>query len=230
MRTALVIGGTGDVGQGAVTALLAKGWYVIAASRKPEKLTKIFPEAPRFTAIAGDLSSETCAAQLWQCAIAVTGAIDAVIISVNAPIVLSPLFECTSEQLNQLFNDNVLTHFNAAKCFIPKLKPGGIFIGIGGGMADFIVPRYGHIAMGQGALRNMYRAIIKEQKNSGVIIKQLLVLSVVNGASTRESAEPGWITDLDIGQHLLAIIENTENFSDDILKLKSRKQVGFPED
>lgn len=228
--TLLVIGAAGDVGQGIVAAALASGRQVIAAGRNGEKLERLAARHPG-TALArviGDIATETGAAALWDEAARKFGAIDAVAVSVNAPSKRQPLMEWNAADLSTFFASELLAHLNAAKTFVPRLPDSGVFIGVGGGTADFIIPKLVPISMSQAAQRMMYRGLARERRG-GAEIRELMVVSMVNGESSREHAKPEWVTDIDIGQHLCAILDAPANFPGPVLQLKSREQVGHPE-
>jgi len=220
------VGASGDVGRGITEVSVQKGWQVVASGRNEQKLQELKSLHNELAIVAGDLCSEAQAEQLWSKAVGVYGGIDAVVISVNAPVVDQYLFDATADELLGLFQSNVLSHFNAAKTFIPKLAADGMFIGIGGGMADFIMPKMAHQSILQSALRQMYRGIVKEATKEGPSIKELMILSMVNGASRRDIAKPDWITDLDIGNHVCTIIETPDEFPKTVLSLQKRDQVG----
>ena len=231
----LVIGASGDVGQGIVAAALASGRTVIATARNADRLTKLTAAHPQgLHVLAGDVATLEGATDLWQAANALVPApVSEVVVSVNAPSSPHPLPTCDAATLAELFAANVLTHFNAAKAIIPALPAGGKFIGIGGGMADLIFPGMVPVSMGQAALRNLYRGLAKEyrskDKPDGPLIRELMIVSMVNGESKRGIAQDSWVTDLDIGQHLLALLDNPENFDAPVTMLKSRDQVGKPD-
>lgn len=231
MKTIMVIGATGDVGQGLVHAGLDKGWRVIAAARdaaKADALAAVFSGRPLMTAV-GDLSSLAAADVLRQTAVkAAGGPLDAVVVSVNAPNRPSTLLDMPVERLAEMFEANVLTHFLAAQTFLPHLPASGVFIGIGGGTADFVMPGLGHVSMGQAALRMMYRAIARDRRGeTGPQIKELMIVSKVNGASTRHTAQPEWLTDVEVGRHVCAMVEAPQNFKDTVIRLEHRDQVGL---
>ncbi|HXQ25075.1 MAG TPA: hypothetical protein VN822_01590 [Candidatus Acidoferrales bacterium] len=64
--------------------------------------------------------------------------------------------------------------------------------------------------------------------NLPVAVRELLIASMVNGESRRAIAQPEWVTDLDVGEHVRAILERPRDFPDLIQTLRSRQQVGLP--
>lgn len=228
--TLFVVGAGGDVGQGIVAAALASGRQVIAAGRNGQKLERIAARHPgkALSCVMGDISTESGAAALWDAAAKRTGRVDAVVISVNAPNRFQPLMEWSAADLSALLSSNLLVHFIAAKLFVPRLPENGILIGIGGGTADFIIPKMAYVSISQAAQRMMYRGLFRERQG-GAEIRELMIVSMVNGESNRDKAKPEWVTDIDVGQHVCAILDAPANFPGPVLQLRSREHVGRPE-
>ena len=132
-------------------------------------------------------------------------------------------------QVAAALRDNVLSHYAAAKSFIPIIPTGGVYLGIGGGMADLIFPGMVAVSMGQAALRNFYRFLVKDPACQNIHVRELMLYSMIAGKSNAGVAEPTWITDDEVGQHLSAILSDLDAFEGTILTVKSRKQIGLPE-
>ena len=226
----LVIGATGDVGLGIVSAALASGRSVVAAGRSADKLDELAASeaSERLAVIVGDIATEAGATALWEEAVTKFGGIDAVVVAVNAPARLQPLMEMDVDELSAIAAANLFTHFIAAKTFLPRLSDDGLCIGIGGGTADFIVPKMTFISMMQAALRMMYRGIARERKG-GAELRELMIVSMVNGRSKRERAQPEWLTEIEVGRHVCAILDRPDEFPGPILKLTAREQEGRSE-
>ena len=223
--TLLVVGAGGDVGRGIVAAALASGRKVVAAGRDISKLSGL---GEGVAAVAGDISDEAGAVRLWEVASAAFGEIADAVISVNAANRVQPLADWSAAELGNMLGANVLTHFVAAKAFLPRLPESGMLIGIGGGTADFVFPGMAHVSVGQAALRMLYRGLAKERK-AGAQLRELIVVSMVAGASNRASARPEWLSDLEVGRHVCAILDAPDRFTKPVLYLRSREQVGQPE-
>jgi NAD(P)-dependent dehydrogenase (short-subunit alcohol dehydrogenase family) len=230
IRTVLVVGAAGDVGQGIVAEALDSGRRVVAAGRDAGKLDRIAARfaGGAFACIVGDLASEAGARQLWDDAVAAFGAVDEVVISVNAPGQVRTLETAGAEDLRASFDGNVLPHFIAAKVILPRLPGDGMMLGIGGGTADFVFPGMVPMSMSQAALRMFYRGLAKERK-TGAQLRELMIVSMVSGESNRDKAPAEWVTDADVGRHVCAILDAPERFSKPILHLRSREQAGQPE-
>jgi NAD(P)-dependent dehydrogenase (short-subunit alcohol dehydrogenase family) len=152
--------------------------------------------------------------------------LDGVVVSVNAPAGFRPLFENDEDSLIALFRSNIVSHFHAAKAALAALQTDGVLLGLGGGMADWVPPQGTHLSMIQAGLRNFYRGLAKEHGDR--IVRQMQIVSMVNGASKRDAAQDNWLTDLECGAHACAIVDNPEAFKGPIVVLKSRDEVGRP--
>lgn len=229
-RRLLVVGAGGDVGRGIVGAALQAGRCVVAAGRRKAPLTELaaLGEAERLAMVQGDLSEEGEASALWDEAVKPFGGIDEVVVSVNVASAPRPLADLSLEALRQSIQGNLLTHFAAARAFLPRMPAGGTFLGIGGGTADFILPGMAPVSMAQAALRMMYRGFAKERKG-GPRIHELMIVSMVAGRSNRADARPDWVTDEEVGRHVCAILDDPIRFAKPVLHLRSRAQVGQPE-
>ncbi len=226
----LVIGAAGDVGQGIVSAALTSGRRVVAAGRDRNKLARIaaLHAGKPLEYVVGDIATEAGAAALWQESATRFGEVDAVVVSVNAPTRPQPLMESSAASLAQMLASNLLPHFIAAKAFIPRLAQTGLLIGIGGGTADFIIPGLSHISVCQAAERMLYRGLWRERQ-AGAEVRELMISSMVNGVSNRDRAKPQWLTDIEVGRHVCAILDAPGQFPDPVIQLRSREDVGRPQ-
>lgn len=227
MQNVLVIGATGDVGHGVVAQLLEGGHRVAAAGRGRERLDRLAAKLdhPALSTVAGSVEDEAGAARLLDAVRQQLPRLDAVITSVNLPMTERRLLDASLDDLTAILRANVGMHFVAAKTFVPALRAGGLYLGIGGGMADMVFPNMGHLAICQAAQRNMFRALALEYAEAGVRFHELLIRSMVAGESNRAKAHPKWLTDAEIGRYVRAIVEQPEAFTETILDLKSKAQV-----
>ena len=232
MRIALVVGAAGDVGQGIAGALLAAGWRVIAGGRDAARLDALADRLGRPAALAtvpGSVAEEDAAARFVAAVRSAAPALDAVIVSVNGPRRVAPLRALPAAELRRILAENLVTHHIAGQALLPAIAPGGTYLAIGGGMADHVVPGFGAVAACQAAQRQMLRVLAEENKAMSVRIRELIIVSMVNGESRRAVADPRWLTDAEIGRHVCAILDQPERFPGPILSLRSRRQVGEPE-
>jgi NAD(P)-dependent dehydrogenase (short-subunit alcohol dehydrogenase family) len=231
MKTTVVIGATGDVGSGIVRTLLQRRHAVIAIARNAARLDRLrqtLAGHDALTTLAGSLASDAQAQELVTRVRSVAVSIDAVVVSVNAPRQPAALMSYDSESLAALINRDLITHFTAARSFIPHLPRGATFVGIGGGSCDFVLHEGVPQSVAQAGLRMLYRGLAHEYRDHPVHLHELIIASVVNGVSTRANAEPQWVTDLEIGEQVAAIIENPAAFAQPILRLARRDASGRP--
>ncbi|MEY2928205.1 MAG: hypothetical protein RL367_2682 [Pseudomonadota bacterium] len=222
----LVIGAAGDVGQGIVAVAAKRGWQIAAAGRTQAPLETIAARHSNVRALVGDVGSPQAATMLVGAAKVALGGLDAVIVSVNAPASFRPLFDNDEDSLVALFRSNIVSHFNAAKAALDALPADGVLLGMGGGMADWVPPHGTHQSIVQAGLRNFYRGLAKEYRDR--IVRQMQIVSMVNGESKRDVAQDSWLTDLECGEHACAIVENPAGFKGPVVVLKSRDEVGVP--
>lgn len=225
---ALVVGATGDVGRGVARQLLQAGWHVVAAGRRPDKLAALQAElaqAGTLQTVVGSVEDTASAHALWQAAGAGGARFDAVIVTVNGQFGELPLSEVTAGQLEDVLRQNLFPHLAAAQAIVPALADGATYLAIGGGMADLVFPGRGPISICQAAQRMVFRHLAEEWKDRPVRVHELMLYSMIAGHSNRASADPRWLTDEDVGRHVLAVLERPDWFNEPILTLKSRKAV-----
>lgn len=230
-RNAVIIGATGDVGTGMVKALLADGFRVVAMGRNQQRLEALrtaFGVEAALETVTGSIASEELAHAAAE-RVRAFGAPSVVIVSVSGQAAAVPLVDLSSADLARVFGDDLLPHLIAAKAFLPILSEGGVYLGIGGGMADLTVPGMAAISMAQAAQRALFRYLAKEPAWRNVHVRELMLYSMIAGKSKAAMAEPHWITADEVGQHVRAILADLATFEGPVLTLKSRKQVGQPE-
>jgi NAD(P)-dependent dehydrogenase (short-subunit alcohol dehydrogenase family) len=226
MQNILVIGAAGDVGQGLVKQFLRAGHRVLACGRNAERLDALKQRLSHslLDVVQGSVGDEPAAASLRDEALRRLGNLDAVVTAVNGPSRHKPIAEVGVEEFSALFNNNVLPHLIAARAFIPAIRADGLYLGIGGGLADLLVPRFGHVGVCQAAQRRLFLALAGEL-GTRVRVRELMIYSVVSGESNRAKARAEWLTDDEVGQHAVRVFEQAEQFAEPIIKLSSRDQL-----
>lgn len=231
MKTAVVIGATGDVGRGVSMALHGAGYGIVAVGRSRVTLDALRQELaiPDLAVLAGSVGTAAEAARLAEDITATAPRPDVVAVTVNGTTTQTPLLELGAPELDRVLRENVSPHVIAANALIPIVAEGGAYVGIGGGMADNVFPGMAAISMAQAAQRVFYRYLAREPTYAGVNVRELMLYSMIAGRSKAEVAEPHWITAEEVGRHLVAILSDLDAFAGPILTLKSRKQIGLPE-
>lgn len=225
--TVLVIGASGEVGEGIVGALLASGRRVVGAGRSRTGLDALaarlgHPDA--LSCITGSLEGDAAAEALAVSA----GGISAVVVSVNSLREPSRLAEIDSTAMGELLKGDLLSHYAGIRCFLPRLPADGAFIGIGGGSADFILDGGVYMSMAQAALRNLYRGHAHERGEDRPALRELIVASVIAGRKHGDNVDPRWVTPLEVGEQVVAMIESPDKFSGPIWRISRRDASGRP--
>ena len=229
-RTIAIIGGTGLVGQSIVSMALAAGHRVIAVSHIAETLVPLaatHKDEDRLITLQGSLADDAASAKLaHQLAQAKT---DTIVIAVNGAYDPKPLAALEMEDLQRVFQYNLVLHLAAARHLLPILPEDGMFLGIGGGMADLVLPGQAAMSMNQSAQRTLYRYLAKENAKRPVQVRELMIFSMVTPGDQVIESEPHRISAEEVGRHVCAILADPATFEGPILSLKSKKQVGQPE-
>lgn len=225
MKRILVIGATGTVGAGITKALLSGGATVVAVGRHLGKLSRLaerFAACPSLTVVQGNIDNEVSAADLLTVVREGDGAIDAVVTSVNQPLMKVSIADISSSELIAALQANLVTHLVAAKTFLPAISPGGCYLSIGGGMADTVITGYGPVSMAQAALRMMMRHWAALYETSSVHVRELLIMSFVKSGGERMRG----LSDEAVGRHVEAIVKDPKRFSGPILTLCRGDPIG----
>ena len=172
-----VVGATGTVGRGVVSAALDLGWTVTAAGRDEQALSELSREGGvRVRPVTGSLNTSHAASELAS-AIRVNW-VDAVVLSVSNPWEPLSLLGTPPSMLEEHWTRYLRLHLNGLT-LLDSLKKGGTFIGIGGGMADVVVPGMSAVSVAQAGQRMLYRHAAKEARGTGVTVREALIASMV---------------------------------------------------
>lgn len=213
----LVIGATGDVGRGVVAAAAERGWSVTAAARSEPGLAELREQWRGLATMRADVATAEGAEALAQA----TGDArwTAVVVAVNSPSKPAPLVGQAYPEIAAYLAGNLAPHLHCISAFLPALPAGAVLLGIGGGMADFVVPGMAATSMVQSAQRMAYRYAAKEGRERGVVVRELLIRSMVAGAGNRETAAPEWLTDRQVGDRACEILADPGELRDPVIVL-----------
>lgn len=223
----LVIGASGEVGEGVTAALLDAGRRVVAAARSQDNLNALSARlgAPAGLSLAvGSLASDVEAATLADC----VGPVSAVVVAVNGSRRMSRLVDIDAPTMASLLHGDLLSHFAAVRCFLPRLPRTGCFIGIGGGSADFILEGGVYMSMAQAALRQMYRGFAHERAGDAPALRELIIASVVAGRHHNTDVDPSWVTAREVGAQVVAMIDSPAAFPGPVWRISRRDNSGRP--
>jgi NAD(P)-dependent dehydrogenase (short-subunit alcohol dehydrogenase family) len=185
----VIIGGTGNVGRGIVAAALARDWAVTVVDRDTVGFDALSEELAGTKQVVGSVADAAQAAELAD-RLDLAGT-DAVIVAVNLPWTPTPLLETSWEQAQAHLDPYLQLHHSAATAFVPRLAPGAVFLGMGGGMADIPARGMGVISMAQAAQRMLYRHVEREARGSQVLVREVMIRAMVHGYGAAGDPAPG---------------------------------------
>jgi NAD(P)-dependent dehydrogenase (short-subunit alcohol dehydrogenase family) len=231
-QTVCVLGSSGHVGSAIVSELLSVGYRVVAISRSADKLRKIQADhagLKELNTLVGDVSSDAAAAQLR---IAITnrfGNPRAIVSSLSSPAADAPMriLDASTDKLRDAFDTNFFSHVTAAVALIPSLQPGGVYIGISGGLSDFVIPNMGALSMTQSALRTLYSVLAQESQDaksrgSQAQVRMLALYGLV-AADKGAAKDDGWILGRQIGVRVSEIVARPAAFPGPLLAIKAKR-------
>jgi NAD(P)-dependent dehydrogenase (short-subunit alcohol dehydrogenase family) len=229
-RTVCVLGASGHVGNAILRQLLTDGHRVVAISRSAEKLQRIKSDhsgEQGLETLIGDVSSDTVADQLRMAIMARFGKPHAIVSSLSSPSADAPMriLDTPTNQLRAAFETNFFSHVTAAVALLPALQPGGTYVGISGGLSDFLVPTMGAISMTQSALRTFYSVAAQEALDGKGSMPHVRMLALYGLVAVDESAakDDGWILGRQIGVRVSEIIARPAEFPGPLLSIKAKR-------
>ncbi|MET0985512.1 MAG: SDR family oxidoreductase [Steroidobacteraceae bacterium] len=231
MPNTVVIGATGDVGRGIVRVLIERGHRIAAVARNVERLRSLRAELnveSQLDVVPGSVASDSAAGALLGTVQATMPRIDHVVVAINSQRESGTLLRLDSDELTQLLRADLVSHYTAARTFIPAIARDGVYLGIGGGSADFILEDGIYMSVAQAGLRMLYRGLALELAHTPVHVRELMIASVVNGASTRTQADPAWVTDVEIGAQVAAMLASPSSFAEPVWRIARRDESGRP--
>ncbi|MER7180228.1 SDR family oxidoreductase [Streptomyces hyaluromycini] len=168
--TALVAGGTGNVGFFAVDALLRAGADVLVPTRSNAKfdrlLSRLAPELrDRLSGLPGDISTPEGAREIAERAETRTfGGLDAVVSTVASWHQGPPVLSGGYDAFREVIESTLYPHFVIAEALVPVLKSGGSYTTVNGpvGFTDSVHSSTGPIAAATAAQNRLVLAIADE--------------------------------------------------------------------
>jgi NAD(P)-dependent dehydrogenase (short-subunit alcohol dehydrogenase family) len=180
-QVVLAAGGTGNVGQYIVRALLDEGATVVVPSRSDERLATLRAtvgerSVDRLVGIPCDISDESKAAELGRKlkvkGLPLHGAVATLGRFVAAPSVLT----APMGDLHAALRDYLIAHFVAARVVVPMLEPGGAYVFINGPLAfDSMFEGTGLVSIATAAQAMLARVLIKETRERPARLNEVVV-------------------------------------------------------
>jgi len=214
MRTVLVAGAAGGIGEGVVRALLASGDIeVFATSRSAERLEALrrllAPEAAaRFTPIVGAAGEFAGAARIAE-SVEALGGVDAVVAILGRGWWSSgPLLDIAPDEWTAVLDEMLTGHFAFARALIPQLsrRAGSLYLALGGGAAFEPLRDAGLMSIAAAGQVMLTRALAREIGSAPPRIRELVIDGPVSTSESRGFADPRWITADDVGRVVAELV------------------------
>ncbi|MBP9087247.1 MAG: SDR family oxidoreductase [Kofleriaceae bacterium] len=216
MKNIVVIGATGLVGGGIAGVLSTAGHRVLAIGRNQRALDALQIRFPQIRVLVADVGSDTSAQVAAAGALAALGTIDVVITSVNPPRGKMKLRNTTAAQFAEFLDQSIISHFAAARAFLPVVAEAGAYVAVGGGSADFVWPNFGHISIAQAAQRMMLNVLATEYTELKVAVRNYMITAMVHDGTGKEG-----VSTHQVGENILGILNDTNYGSKVVLRYPS---------
>lgn len=201
----LVAGGTGEVGEGVVRAMLQRGAIAIVSSRSEDRLDALRDRlgdlaTDRLVTHVVNVGTEEGAAALRDWIAARVGSLDGVVASLGGWWQGQSLTRVSLELWNRLLDMGLTAHFILAKTFIPVLaeRSGSSYTLINGAGGLSAVQKAGPISV-SAAAQLMLKDVLAEE-NPIVRINSLVLATPVRTRS-RPDGPDSWLTADDAGTY-----------------------------
>jgi NAD(P)-dependent dehydrogenase (short-subunit alcohol dehydrogenase family) len=191
-KISLILGGAGFVGEGIVRSFLEEGAFVIVPSRSQERLQglrqMLGPAAgDRLVTVPANTGTPAGAEALRDQILQRMKRLDAVVASLGGFREDARLVDTSLDEFAKVLSDNLLSHFIAARTFLPAMAAGSTYTFIAGLAAEVPSARAGPVAIAMAGQQVLQRVLAEEMRESGVRINELLVKSVMS----RARGQPG---------------------------------------
>lgn len=205
-KITLVAGGAGEVGEGIVHTFLAQGATVVVPSRSAARLDQlraaVGPQhAQRLVMIADHIGEVAGAERIRDAVIERFGHLDVVAASLGGWWQGARLIDVPFEVWQQVLDNNLTSHFVAARTFLPLMldRPGSSYTLIGGAGGERPVPQASPISIAVAGQFMLKRVLAEELRDAQTRINEVIVATPVVTRSRGTQVHPDWVTADEIG-------------------------------
>jgi len=212
-KTAVVLGGTGGVGEGIVKMLLTGGATVVVPTRSAFKKNRLQqylgPElAQNLVVHLGTVDNEENALNLIQYLHQNYKHIDIAVASLGGWHQGYPLYSYPVAEWERILRDNLTSHFLAIKTLVPLLHPKeSYYFHINGYSADEPLPMAGPVAMTAAAQKSLIQTLAREVDRTGIQVYELILGPIKTRARLHDGfGEDDWYLPEDIGAYIRGLV------------------------
>jgi short-subunit dehydrogenase len=209
----VVLGASGGIGRVIVNRLISAGHHVVAVARNREGLDELARRAvapEQLILLPASVADDAGAALLAQDLRAMRRPLAAMVCCVGGPIESGRLIERSASFLLRTLEENVVSHFVAAKHLLPVLaesRPEGLYLLLGSPAAECTWAGYGHLSVSAVALRMLIQVLREEAKDLPVAIQLLQVGTPVRTEHNTRCACADWISAEKVADEVVVLIE-----------------------
>ncbi|SFE71843.1 SDR family oxidoreductase [Thermoflexibacter ruber] len=214
-KVAVVLGGTGGVGEGIVKALLQAGAAVVVPTRSPHKTERLQEYvgkdlSGKLLIKIGTVTEEDSAKELASFLQKEFKQIDIGVASLGGWHQGFPIYSYPMEHWNRILNDNLTSHFLAIKTLIPLLNPQeGYYFHINGFSADESYPMAGPVAMTAAAQKSLIQTLAQEVNRTGIKVYELILGPMKTRDRLKHGhGQPNWYFPEEIGDYMIKEMQN----------------------
>jgi NAD(P)-dependent dehydrogenase (short-subunit alcohol dehydrogenase family) len=217
-RTTVILGGTGNIGEGIVRAHIAAGATVVLPSRDADRIEVVRRAldegADRLVGIEGDTQTFDGMTAVAEETVARAGLPTHVVASLGGWNGGQPVWQTDEESWNAYFVDPSRAHFAAARAFIPRMTDGGSYTMILGLSAYLGMPATSPRAMHGGALR-MLRQTLSAEVGPQRRVNSIAFAPLLSRA--RPHGDPTWLHSDHVGRLTLGLATTSTVTGQDFL-------------
>lgn len=215
----LVLGASGRVGSGVVSALLEAGSPVLAVGRdgrRLQALAQMHADEPALEVLAGSVATERDAEQLAAQVAGRPRRLRAVVDAIAGPRRSARLLDHRTTSLRRSLDRDLLPHLAGARHLLPVLagdaRHGDVaaarYLLIGGPQAECGWSGYGHASITGAALRMLAKVLHEEALPLGVRLQLLSIDAPVWDVDNAGDACSGWHAALAVGRSAVSLLAN----------------------
>ncbi|MGL4630457.1 MAG: SDR family oxidoreductase [Leadbetterella sp.] len=209
-KVAVVLGGTGGVGEGIVRAFLQADATVVVPSRSDAKLNDLATYLSDITTgklvtFSGSVNTEESALSLSNYLHQNYKSIDIVVASIGGWKQGFPVYSYPMKDWLEILNNGLTAHFLAIKTLIPMLHPEtGHYFHINGFGSEEVVPMAGPVTMTAAAQKSLILTLATEVNRTGIRVYELILGPMkTRDRLSRSHGQPDWYYPEEIGQYIV---------------------------